>query len=58
MPLCLHKEEILAYKVQGFPFLYDKRKQEQNVDNLDFVENSNFIRGSTEAVVHRCSSEN
>ena len=50
-------------KVQGFAVLYDKRikgfkKRDmiENIwgkisENLDFVENSNFIRGSTKGPV-------
>ena len=40
-----------------------KRDMAQNVwdkiaENLDFVENSNFIRGSTEVAVRGCPGEN
>ena len=56
--LCLHKQQMLAEKVQGFPVLYDKRvkgfKEKDAVQNawekvaesLDFEENGNFIRAS------------
>ena len=56
--LCLHKQEMLAEKVQSFPVLYDKRvtgfKEKDAVQNawekvaesLDFEENGNFIRAS------------
>ena len=65
--LCLQEEEILAYKVQGFPVLHDKRVKgfkkrdmvqnanEKIDENLHFVEDSNF---STEAAVRRCSGVN
>ena len=57
--LCLQEEEILAEKVQGFPVFYDKRvkgfKEKDAVQNawekvaesLDFAENGNFIRASS-----------
>ena len=35
-----------------------KNVQEENKENRDFVENSNFIRGSTEAAVRDCSGVN
>ena len=31
---------------------------EKIAENLGFVENNNFIRGSTEVAVHRCSDIN
>ena len=57
--LCLQEEEMLAKKVQGFQVLYDKRvkgfKEKDAVQNawekvaesLDFAENDNFIRASS-----------
>ena len=57
--LCLQEEEMLPEKVEGFPVLYDKRvkvfKEKDSVQNawekvaesLQFVENSNFIRESS-----------
>ena len=57
--LCSQEEEMLAEKVQGFPVLYDKRvkdfKEKNAVQNawekvaesLDFAENGNFIRASS-----------
>ena len=59
LTLCLQEEEMLAEKVQGFPVLYDKRfkgfKEKDAVQNawekvaesLDFAENGNFIRASS-----------
>ena len=66
-PSCLRKEEILASKVQGFPVLHDQRVKgyykldmvrnvlQKTTEDLGFVENSSFIRGSTEEAVCRCS---
>ena len=57
--LCLQQKEMLAEKVEGFPALYDKRVKDfeekdtvQNVwekvtESLDFAENGNFIRASS-----------
>ena len=57
--LCLQEEETLPEKVEGFPVLYDKRvkvfKEKDSVQNawekvaesLQFAENSNFIRESS-----------
>ena len=57
--LCLQEEEMLPEKVEGFPVLYDKRvkvfKEKDSVQNawekvaekLQFAENSNFIRESS-----------
>ena len=57
--LCLQEEEMLAEKVKGSPVLYDKRvkgfKEKDAVQNawekvaesLDFAENGNFIRASS-----------
>ena len=57
--LCLQEEEMLAEKVQGFPVLYDKRVKgfkekdavqnawEKGAESLDFAENGNFIRASS-----------
>ena len=57
--LCLQQKEMLAEKVEGFPALYDKRVKDfeekdtvQNVwekvtESLDFAENGNFIRVSS-----------
>ena len=57
--LCLQEEEMLPEKVEGFPVLYDKRvkvfKEKDSVQNawekvaesLQFAENSNFIRQSS-----------
>ena len=57
--LCLQEEEMLPEKVEGFPILYDKRvkvfKEKDSVQNawekvaesLQFAENSNFIRESS-----------
>ena len=57
--LCLQEEEMLPEKVEGFPVLYDKRikvfKEKDSIQNpwekvaesLDFVENNNFIRESS-----------
>ena len=57
--LCLQEEKMLAEKVQGFPVLHDKRvkgfKEKDAVQNawekvaesLDFAENGNFIRASS-----------
>ena len=57
--LCLQEEEMLAEKVKGFPVLYDKGvtgfKEKDAVQNacekvaesLDFAENGNFIRASS-----------
>lgn len=65
-PLCLREEEILVWKAQGFPVPYDKRVEGfwtwdtvQDVrvkiaEDLNIVENGNFIRVSTEAAVRGC----
>ena len=57
--LRLQEEEMLLEKVKGFPVLYDKRvrgfKEKDSVQNaweivaesLDFTENGNFIRASS-----------
>ena len=57
--LCLQEEEMLPEKMEGFPVLYDKRvrgfKEKDSVKNawekvaesLNFTENSNFIRASS-----------
>ena len=57
--LCLQEEEMLAEKVKDFPVLYDKRvkgfKEKDAVQNawekvaesLNFAENGNFIRASS-----------
>ena len=57
--LCLQEHEILAEKVKGFSVLYDKTVKgfkerdavekacEQVAGSLDFAENSNLIRAST-----------
>ena len=57
--LCSQEEEMLAEKVQGFPVLYDKRVEgfkeknavqnawEKVAESLDFAENGNFIRASS-----------
>ena len=57
--LHLQEEEMLAEKVKGFPVLYDERVKgfqekyavqntwEKVAKGLDFVENGNFIRAST-----------
>ena len=57
--LCLQIEEMLAEKVQGFPVLYDKivkgfkekdavqNAREKVAESLDFEENGNFIRASS-----------
>ena len=53
--LCLQEEEMLAEKVKGFPVLYDKRvegfKEKDSwgkvAESLDFAENGNFIRASS-----------
>ena len=57
--LCLQEEEMLPEKVEGFPVLYDKGvkvfKEKDSVQNawekvaesLQFAENSNFIRESS-----------
>ena len=57
--LSLQEEEMLAEKVEDFPVLYDEivkgLKEKDTVENtwekvaeiLDFAENSNFIRGSS-----------
>ena len=59
MTLCLQEEEMLPEKMEGFPVLYDKRvrgfKEKDSVQNaweivaesLDFTENGNFIRASS-----------
>ena len=56
---CLQEEEMLAEKVEGFPALYDKRVKdfeekdavqsvwEKVTESLDFAENGNFIRASS-----------
>ena len=61
---------FLDFWKQGFPVLCNKRVKgfkerdtvqnvwEKIAENLDFVENSNFIRGNTEAVVRCCSGVN
>ena len=57
-PLCFQEEEILAKWCKDFSGLYYNRERERDFEknvwlkttgNLDFVEHSNFIRGSTEA---------
>ena len=57
--LSLQEEEMLAEKVEDFPVLYDEivkgLKEKDTVQNtwekvaeiLDFAENSNFIRASS-----------
>ena len=57
--LCLQEEEMLPEKVEGFPVLYDKRVKvfkekdsaqnawEKVAESLQFAENSNFIRESS-----------
>ena len=57
--LSLQEEEMLAEKVGGFPVLYNKivkglkekdavqNSWEKVAENLDFAENSNFIRASS-----------
>ena len=59
----MQEEEILASKAETFSVLYDKKVKgfkekvmvqndgEKIAKNLDFVENSDFNRGSTEAAV-------
>ena len=58
--MCFQEEEILAKWCKDFSGLYYNRERERERDfeknvwlkttgNLDFVEHSNFIRGSTEA---------
>ena len=63
---CLQEEKILALKEQRFPVIYDKRIKdfwkwdtvqivwEKNTENIDFIENGNFIRENAEAAVRRC----
>ena len=70
MTICLPEKQILAWKVQGFPVLYDNRVKdfwkwdivqivwEKTVENLDSVENSKFIRENTEAAVRGWSGIN
>ena len=57
--LCLEEEEILPEKMEGIPVLYDKRVRgfeekdsvqnawEKVAESLDFTENGNFIRASS-----------
>ena len=69
-PICLQEKEIYK-KYKDFQFsLINKSAEtfkmrdvvknvcEKIAKNLDFVENSNFIRGSTEAAALSCSGVN
>ena len=56
--MCFQEEEILAKWCKDFSGLYYNRERERDFEknvwlkttgNLDFVEHSNFIGGSTEA---------
>ena len=68
---CLQEEEMLPEKMDGFSVLYDKRirgfKEKNSVQNawekvaknLDFTENGNFIRASSnwEYIEDSCSKK-